>query len=296
MSVIGVGTWQFAGEWGKSFSQREVDQILNRARETGINLLDTAECYGDHLAESLLGNALHANRDDWIVATKFGHHFHGFVRREDRWSPRDVVQQLEASLQALKTDYVDLYQFHSGSDDVFQQDDLWMMLDRQVKAGKVRYLGISLRFPYSQLQLQAAHRMVNMSVIQVRYNRLEHAAEDDVLPFCRAYDFGVIARVPLASGFLTGKYLPGAVFEANDVRSTYPSDDVQEKLVSVEELRRTEVPEGKTMTQWALSWCLRHPEVTCIIPGCKSVDQVEENIQAAEDECVAQNHPLAWQS
>ena len=144
VSVVGVGTWQFGGEWGQAFTPQEVKRLLGRARELGINLIDTAECYGDHLSESLIGQAIEQEREAWIIATKFGHKFPGNFERIDQWSPQEVLQQLEASLKALRTETIDLYQFHSGNDKVFAQDELWTMLNRQIQAGKIRHLGISL--------------------------------------------------------------------------------------------------------------------------------------------------------
>ena len=122
ISVIGVGTWQFGGEWGKDFSQAEVDAILAAARDCGINFLDTAECYGDHLSERFIGAALAGQRDRWIIATKFGHHFHEPFRRTDLFGPADVVKQLDDSLRALRTDYIDLLQCHSAKDEQFGID------------------------------------------------------------------------------------------------------------------------------------------------------------------------------
>jgi aryl-alcohol dehydrogenase-like predicted oxidoreductase len=135
VSVIGVGTWQLGGEWGRRFTQPEVDRLLGRARELGVNLVDTAECYGDHLAEALIGGAIHQQRDDWVVATKFGHRFHPEAvqqpggsparLRTNHWTPTEVVAQLEVSLRALSTDHLDIYQMHSGSDEVVQNDRNW---------------------------------------------------------------------------------------------------------------------------------------------------------------------------
>ncbi len=106
VSVVGVGTWQFGGEWGKDFTQDEVTQILSRARDLGINFIDTAECYGDHTSESLIGGAIHRQRDRWIIATKFGHKFHSNQNRTDERRPEQIIRQLEDSLAALRTDYV----------------------------------------------------------------------------------------------------------------------------------------------------------------------------------------------
>src|SRR2546423_11610306 len=130
VSVIGLGTWQFGGEWGKDFSQDDADRILDRAADLGINLLDTAECYGDHLSERLIGSRLARRRDraDWVIATKFGHHFKGPGERDTVYDPADVLRQLEGSLRALRTDSVDVYQFHSGSDNEFATARLWETL------------------------------------------------------------------------------------------------------------------------------------------------------------------------
>jgi aryl-alcohol dehydrogenase-like predicted oxidoreductase len=292
VSVIGVGTWQFGGEWGHDFTFAEVEAILDKAKEMGINLLDTAECYGDHLSESLIGQYLAKHRrDEWIVATKFGHRFTRRFTREQLWSAKDVLEQLDASLKALRTDYIDIYQFHSGPDNVFDNDELWTALDKQVQAGKIRFLGISIGSNDNLHQTEAASK-VNAQVIQVVYNRLDRKPEERVFPSCIAQDLGVLARVPLASGYLSGKYKPGAQFAENDVRHNHDKEKTLERLRQVEEIQRNEVPEGMNMAQWALAWCLKHPAVTAVIPGCKSPEQVESNANAAQ--YVGDNHPQAW--
>ena len=294
VSVVGIGTWQFGGEWGRRFSQQEVDRLLGRARELGINLIDTAECYGDHLSESLIGPTIERERARWVIATKFGHKFHANFERTQHWSPGEVLQQLEASLSSLDTDYIDLYQFHSGADDVFDQDELWTMLDQQVQAGKVRFLGVSIGRNDNSHQTERAAE-VGASAIQVVYNRLDRAPESEVLPACAAQDLGVLARVPLASGLLSGKYRPGTVFtKADDVRSRRDKEQMQERLMAVQKIQATEVPQGVAMAPWALAWCLQHPAVTCVIPGCKTVEQVALNASAAGLEPVRDDHPQAW--
>ena len=280
VSVIGVGTWQLGGEWGQSFRQREVDAILDRARERGINLIDTAECYGDHLAERLIGDYLARRRGaGWIVATKFGHRFHGFMNRTWHLSAGEVRLQLEASLRALRTDSLDLYQFHSGSDAAFQNDELWAMLHALRQAGTIRHLGVSIQGVGSPLQAREAAAR-GAEVLQVVYNRLDRRPEQDVFPAAERDNLGILARVPLASGLLSGKYAPGTVF-AGDVRATFDAADVERKLREVERLRREEVPPGMSLGHWALAWCLRNPRVHAVIPGCRSPEQVDENAQAA---------------
>lgn len=293
VSVIGIGTWQFGGEWGKAFTQTEVNQLLGRAHELGINLIDTAECYGDHLSERLVGEAIKHNREDWIVATKFGHKFHNNFDRTDQWTADDVQKQLESSLRALQTDYVDLYQFHSGSDEVFANDALWEMLNAQVEAGRIRHLGISIGRNDNVFQTERATQ-VGASAIQVIYNRIDRVPEQQVFPLCQEQNLGVLARVPLASGYLSGKYKPGDTFtQADDVRSRHDREGVQQKLAEVARIQQQEVPEGVNMAAWALGWCLQHDAVSCVIPGCKNVAQVESNASAVELDFPFDTHPQA---
>lgn len=293
VSVVGVGTWQLGGEWGKRFEPAEVAAMLAAARECGVNLIDTAECYGDHLAESLIGQALAGGRrEDWIVATKFGHHFHDLFKRDEVFTPREVLAQLDASLRALRTDHVDLYQFHSGKDHHFRTEGLWEALLAEKQKGKIRHIGISVS-PNTNLYQTGRAAQVGAETLQVVYNRLDRAPEPEVLPSCRQQRLGVFARVPLASGFLSGKYKPGAQFPADDVREAWQKKDREARLAEVERIAATEVPAGVPMAHWALAWCLRNPAVTAVIPGCKSVAQVRDNAAAADLDIGQRNHPQA---
>lgn len=282
-SVVGVGTWQFGGEWGVDFTQAQVDAILDAAADSGINLIDTAECYGpDHLSERLIGDYLsRRDRARWLVATKFGHGYHSFMNRSDDFTVAGVRQQLEASLRALRVEAIDLYQFHSGSDALFQNDALWAMLAEQKRTGKIRHLGVSLLQKGSELQArEAAH--VGAETLQVFYNRLDRRPEQLYFPPARQNNLGLIGRVPLASGLLSGKYKPGASFAANDVRSQIDGERMKRDLAEVERLQREEVPPGVPMANWAMAWCLRDPVVASVICGCKNPEQVRLNARAAE--------------
>jgi aryl-alcohol dehydrogenase-like predicted oxidoreductase len=282
ISVVGLGTWQLGGEWGKNYEQSEVNNMVARAKELGINLIDTAECYGDHTSEELVGNAIQGQREDWIIATKFGHKFHSNFERTNHFDPAGVQLQLEESLRALKCDYIDLYQFHSGSDQDFDNPELWDMLSRQVEAGKIRSFGLSITTANPPLQIQKMSGY-GISVLQVVYNRLSREPEQRIFPTCQKEDIGVLARVPLASGFLSGKYNPDTKFtDPNEVRSLRDPESTRQQLLEVEIIKANEVPAGVPMAEWALAWCLRHPAVTTVIPGCRNVEQVESNARAVE--------------
>jgi aryl-alcohol dehydrogenase-like predicted oxidoreductase len=283
VSVIGVGTWQFGGEWGVNFTQNQVDAILDAASNCGINLIDTAECYGpDHLSEKLVGDYLsRRDRPRWIVATKFGHHFKSFMNRDDDFSVDGVRVQFEASLKALRVETIDLYQFHSGSDALFQSQELWAFLAEQKRAGKIRHLGVSILQKGSEFQAREAAKF-GMVALQVYYNRLDRRPEQMYFPHAEKNRLGILARVPLASGLLTGKYKPGATFPANDVRSTIDAEKMKRDLTEVERLQREEVPAGVPMAKWAMAWCLRDPLVSSVVCGCKNPEQVKANASAAE--------------
>ena len=165
------------------------------------------------------------------------------------------------------------------------------MLSEQVKAGKIRHLGISVSPNDNIFQIERANQ-VGAKVIQVIYNRIDRKPEQEVLPSCAMQDLGVLARVPLASGLLSGKYKPGATFDMADVRSTHDKEKTEVRLREVEEIHRNELPPGADMAQWALAWCLQHDAMTAVIPGCKNVEQLDANAGAAD--MARDDHPQAW--
>ncbi|HEX8323944.1 MAG TPA: aldo/keto reductase [Tepidisphaeraceae bacterium] len=280
VSVIGIGTWQFGGEWGKQFAQDEVDAMFARGHDLGLNLIDTAECYGDHLSESLIGRAIEGKRDQWILATKFGHKFHKPFERTEPRRPQDVIDQLVDSLKALRTDHIDLLQYHSWGDDQFLNAGVLEALLRAKEQGLFRFLGNSVGSNGNVKQVAASQDM-QIEAIQIIYNRIDRKPEEEVFDVCRQQNLGVLARVPLASGFLSGKYKPGQQFPVGDVRERQKRETIDAKLAEVETIAREEVPSGVAMSQWALAWCLKQDVVTSVIPGCKSVEQVEHNAAAA---------------
>lgn len=276
VSVLGLGSWQFGGAWGRDFSAAEVADIVSAAAELGMNLIDTAECYGDHLAETLLGTALKGQRHRWILATKFGHRFGGDLSPETYWQVEQVEQQLERSLRALQTDYIDLYQFHSGSDEQLDNDALWTFLHKQRDAGRIRHLGISIGKLDDEAQLRKA-LAYGVDAVQVVYNCLKRGAEKAVLPLCRKQDLGVLNRTPLASGFLAGQHRPGVRFPDTDVRSRRKPEMLDRELQQAWMLLDQYRPAGVETSAWALAWCLKHPSITTVIPGVKTVAQLQQN-------------------
>lgn len=279
VSVVGVGTWQFGGEWGVTFTERDVDAILGAAQDEGVTLIDTAECYGDHLSEALIGARTRHERDRWIIATKFGHHFHGHMDRTRHWSPDEMRRQLEGSLRALHTDYVDLLQFHSPTDDEFLNEALWAELAAVKREGLVRAVGLSISDNTNALQASRTAD-AGCEALQVVYNRLDRGPEGAVFDAAKGSGLGVLARVPLASGYLTGRYTAETTFPESDWRSGWDAERRRAMAEEVARIERDELPEGAPLAEWALVWPLRHPAVTAVIPGCKNVAQARGNARA----------------
>lgn len=282
VSTVGVGTWQFGGEWGHDFTQSEVDAILDRAMECGINLIDTAECYGDHLSERFIGDYLSRHdRSKWIIATKFGHSF-DHDKKFDAFSPDKVRQQLEESLRALKTDYVDVYQFHSGTDAEYFNEPLWEMLKQQKAEGKIRSLGVSISAKGELIGQVRDARKFGIDVLQILYNRLDRRPEQSYFPIVQREGLGVLARVPLAHGLLSGKYSGDVTFSGKDWRVKFSKEKMGADMREIAEISQKEVPQGVKLSQWALAWCLKNPVVSAVIPGCKSPAHVKDNAAAAD--------------
>ena len=300
VSVIGLGTYQFGGRWGKTFTKKEASEIIATAQDHGINLLDTAACYGmNHLSETLVGQAIASSRGHWILATKFGHEKVSPTQNRQAWTASEVLQQLEASLRALGTDYIDLYQFHSGSNDEFDNDDLWTMLDKEKQHGKIRHLGISVSRKRSEWRTYQTARAsdVGAGVVQVKYNRLERDAETEVLPECLGQDLGVMARVPLASGLLSGRYQGLTSFDPEDARAKkYDPQLIAKMQDEIEQILANELPEGVSLAEYALAWSLSHPAVSCVIPGCKTPEHVRQNAGVAELPMLQSAHPRDWRA
>ena len=232
---------------GEGFSQGEVDRMFDAAREVGIDFVDTAECYGDHTSESFIGDAIQRDREKWVVATKFGHKFHSHMNRTDERTAADALKQVEDSLEALKTDYIDLLQYHSIRFEEFDNDELTDVLQKLMKSGKVRHLGNSISGQTRKNidQVENSTRR-HVEAIQVIYNRLDKTPEEKVFALCREQNLGVLARVPLASGFLSGKYRPGSSFGKNDVRGGQEKAVIDQRLREVEEIRARRCRRGRT--------------------------------------------------
>lgn len=289
VSEIGFGGWPIGGlRWGSVEDEASL-RALQRAFDLGINFFDTADVYGHGHSEDLIGQAFASKRPNVVVATKVGIDFYAGEPAKPNFSPEYIRTALERSLERLRTDYLDILQLHNPPQKLAKDDGVWDTLAELKREGKLRFFGISARTANDALAfLKAAdaddeHSRRFGDTLQVAFNLLEQdAAAKGVFVEAYRQDWGIIARVPLASGMLTGKYAGDHYFPPTDFRSTWSPGRVRETARRVQTLRSLVKPPVDTMTQAALAFVLSQEAVSAVITGAKTEAQVEENVRAPE--------------
>jgi aryl-alcohol dehydrogenase-like predicted oxidoreductase len=287
VSTISVGCWAIGGSWGK-INDEESLAALHRALDLGVNFFDTADVYGDGHSEQLLARLRKERSEPFYVATKAGRRLSPHVA--SGYNRENLTRFVERSLTNLRTDALDLVQLHCPPTDVYYQPETFGVLDDLVKAGKLRHYGVSVERVEEGLK---ALEYPNVKSIQVIFNIFRQRPAEHLLQECARRRVGILARVPLASGLLTGKLKRGQQFESDDHRTfnrhgeafdrgeTFSGVDYDVALDAVDALRPL-VPRGATLAQWALRWILMEQAVTCAIPGVRRAGQVEDNLAASE--------------
>jgi len=287
VSDISFGAWAIGGSWG-SVDDGESLAALHSAIDSGVNFIDTADVYGMGRSERLIAQLKRERKEEIIVATKAGRRLSPHTA--EGYNERNLTGFIEDSLRNLATDCLDLVQLHCPPTDVYYRPELFGALDRLVDAGKLRYYGVSVERVEEALK---AIEYPNVQSVQIIFNCFRLRPAD--LFFAQAIQkrVGILARVPLASGMLSGKLRRDSQFAADDHRQfnrhgeafdmgeTFSGVDYQTGLDAVEELRRL-LPPDVTMAQFALRWILMFPAVTCAIPGGKRPSQVRDNCAASD--------------
>ena len=267
--VICFGAWPIGGGMGKVEDDVAIATV-RRAIDLGITFIDTAEAY--RTSEDLVGRALEGRRDRVFLATK--------VRGNDL-SRAHIMEAIDNSLRALRTDHIDLYQAHSW-DAQHPIEETMEALGDLVAAGKVRYVGVS-NFDVPRMQQALAVR--HFQSLQPRYSLLAQEAGKEILPFCRQQGIGVIVHSPLAKGLLTGKYSPETSFPADDERSqssAFQGDAFRRNLATAGRLQTFARERGHSLVELAIAWTLANPAVTSCIVGAKNPGQLDDHVRAAE--------------
>ena len=287
VSEISFGAWAIGGAWG-NVDDHESLAALYAALDAGVNFFDTADVYGDGRSERLLAQLRKERTDRFYVATKAGRRLPR--QTAEGYSRKNLTAWIERSLTNLNTDAIDLLQLHCPHPDVFYRPEIFGILDDFVRAGKLRHYGVSVERVEEALK---AIEYPNVQSVQIIFNLFRQRPAELFFQEAQRRKVGILARVPLASGILSGKISRDRKFAKDDHRSfnrhgeafdrgeTFAGVDFETALRAVEDLKKL-TPKGTNPAQLALRWILEFPAVTCAIPGAKRASQVTENTAASD--------------
>ncbi len=284
ISEISLGTWQVGGKWGAEFDNKSADHILNTAIDRGINFIDTADVYEAGLSEIAVGRVVKSRKERIYVASKCGRQINPHVN--EGYQPAVLQKYVEDTLKRTGLETLDLIQLHCPPNEVYYRPEIFELFDRLKEQGKILNLGVSVEKVEQGLK---AIEYSNVTTVQIIFNIFRQRPAELFFKEAAKRDVGVIVRVPLASGLLTGKYNKATTFEAGDHRhfnrngeafdkgETFSGIDYETGLQAVAELKAL-FPNMDNLAPVALKWILRHPAVSCIIPGASKVEQVHSNL------------------
>jgi aryl-alcohol dehydrogenase-like predicted oxidoreductase len=287
ISEVGLGAWQIGGSWG-NVPDEDAIQLLHAAIDAGVNFFDTADVYGDGRSERMINRALAGRKDMIVVATKAGRRLQPHVA--EGYNRENLTAFVERSLKNLGRESLNLLQLHCPPTDVYYQPEVFAVLDDLKKAGKILHYGVSVQKVEEALK---AIEFDGVESVQIIFNIFRQRPLDVFLPRAVQKNAGVIVRLPLSSGLLSGKINKDTEFAADDHRNfnrqgeqfdrgeTFSGVDLDLALKGVEELRKL-VPNGVSMASFALRWILDEQAVSCVIPGARNEKQVRENAAASE--------------
>jgi aryl-alcohol dehydrogenase-like predicted oxidoreductase len=287
VSEISFGAWAIGGSWG-DVSDADSLAALYAALDGGVNFFDTADVYGDGRSERLMAKLKKERKEKFYIATKAGRRLP--AQTPEGYSRKNLTSWIERSLKNLNTDAIDLLQLHCPPTEVYYMPEVFGVLDDLVKAGKLRHYGVSVEKVEQALK---AIEFPNVQTVQIIFNIFRQRPAELFFHEAQKKKTGILARVPLASGMLSGKITRASKFAKDDHRAfnrhgeefdrgeTFSGVDFETGLRAVEELKSL-APKNATLAQLALRWILEFPAVTCAIPGAKRPAQVTENIAAAD--------------
>jgi aryl-alcohol dehydrogenase-like predicted oxidoreductase len=287
VSEVSFGAWAIGGAWG-DVDDAESVAALHKAIDMGVNFIDTADVYGDGRSERLIAQVQKERGEAIFVATKAGRRLDPHMA--DGYNAVNLTRFIERSLKNLDTECLELVQLHCPPTEVYYRPEVFGTLDDLVQAGKIQHYGVSVEKVEEALK---AIEYPNVKTVQIIFNMFRHRPAELFFQEAKQRKIGILARVPLASGLLTGKMTRQTLFAEDDHRSfnrygqafdqgeTFSGVDYETGLDAVEELK-TLVPDHATMAQFALRWILMFDAVSCVIPGAKRPSQAEDNVRATE--------------
>lgn len=287
VSEISLGTWQVGGVWGAPFSHENADKILHTAIDAGVNFIDTADVYSDGESEKAVGRVVRQYKEKIYVATKCGRKFN--PHNDASYTVSALRKFVEDSLKNMDIETIDLIQLHCMPNDTYYRPEIFELFDRLKEEGKIQHLGVSVEKVEQAIK---AMEFDNVTTVQIIFNMFRQRPAELFFDLAKKNDIGILARVPLASGLLSGKYSAATSFEAGDHRQgnrngewfdkgeTFSGVDYEKGLEAVNALKTHF--QGKELAQVALAWILAFEEVSCVIPGASKVEHLVSNLHANE--------------
>ena len=288
VSAISLGTWQVGGKWGDDFSDANADTILNKAVDAGINFIDTVDVYSNGDSEKAVGRLVRSRKEKIYVATKCGRQLSPHIT--EAYQPAALRKFVEASLINMGLETIDLIQLHCPPSAVYYHPEIFELFEQLKQEGKIQHLGVSVEKVEEALK---AIEYDNVTTVQIIFNMFRQRPAELFFSEAKKKNIGIIVRVPLASGLLTGKFSSVTQFtpgdhrtfnragEAFDKGETFSGIDYETGLKAVEELKKI-FPHNDNLAALALKWILQFDAVSCVIPGASNPEQVESNISALE--------------
>jgi len=288
VSEISLGTWQLGGKWGTDFNEDIAAETLEKAIDGSVNFIDTADVYKGTESEVAVGKAIKKSSNRMYVATKCGRQINPHTN--ENYTPEVLRGYVEESLQRLDVDAIDLIQLHCPPTEVYYRPEIFAEFDKLKKEGKILNLGVSIEKVEEGIK---ALEYDNVTSIQVIYNMFRQRPHEKLFPMAQEKNVGIIVRVPLASGLLTGKFSKDSTFGEKDHRNfnregqlfdvgeTFSGIPFEKGVEAVNKLEQ-KIPDDINLTHLALRWVLMRDEVSCVIPGASSVEHVESNLKASE--------------
>lgn len=289
VSEIALGSWQVGGGWGKPFDDAVAEKIVNEAIDAGINFIDTADVYDDRRSEAAVARVVRARSEEVRIATKCGRFLDPHVN--EAYTPESLRQFVEKSLVNMKVDALDLIQLHCPPTEVYYRPEIFGLFEDLKQEGKIRNLGVSVEKVEEALK---AIEYPNVHTVQIIFNMFRLRPSELFFREAARRNIGVIVRVPLASGLLSGKYTSTTTFQKEDHRTfnregaafdkgeTFSGVEYARGLEAVDALKAA-LPARKDLAAAALRWILMFDEVSCVIPGASGPEQVHRNVRALED-------------
>jgi aryl-alcohol dehydrogenase-like predicted oxidoreductase len=288
VSEVSLGTWQVGGKWGETFNEKNAEHIIHSAIDSGVNFIDTADVYSNGLSEAAVARVVKSRKEEIYIATKCGRQINPHIF--ENFSIEKLTSYVEQSLKNMKLDTIDLIQFHCPPTALYSRPEYFEAFDKLKEQGKIRNLGVSVELVEEALM---ALNFPNVTTVQIIFNMFRLKPSEEFFAKALARDVGIIVRVPLASGLLSGKMTASTSFgpddhrtfnrngEAFDKGETFSGIDYEKGLAAVEDLKVL-FPGREGLAKWALRWVLMFPEVSTVIPGASRPEQVEPNINAAQ--------------